>query len=297
MTVDGVRLHHLDTGGSGNPVVLMHGNGTSLEDMAASGLVSRLSKAHRVLAFDRPGFGYSTRPRARLWTPTAQAQLLASALARLGVRQPVIVGHSWGTLVALAIALEYPRDITGLVLLSGYYFPTFRSDALMSAPAAVPLLGDILDYTIMPSLTRMNLPRMLKKQFWPRPVAADFIERFPIELMVRPWQIQAQAEESALMVPCAAALQSRYGSLRLPIIIIAGAGDRVVSYERQSARLASELEHAVLRVIPGLGHMLHYAAAEEIERAIVSLSRSGPEHKIPAGDATLAASVETTPDA
>jgi pimeloyl-ACP methyl ester carboxylesterase len=108
----------------------------------------------RVLAFDRPGFGHSTRPRARLWTPTAQAQLLASALARLGVRQPVIVAHSWGTLVALALALEYPRDITGLVLLSGYYFPTIRSDALMSAPAAVPLLGDILDYTIMPSLTQ-----------------------------------------------------------------------------------------------------------------------------------------------
>jgi pimeloyl-ACP methyl ester carboxylesterase len=255
-------------------VVLLHGNGTSVDDMEASGLMSRLSRIHRVVAFDRPGFGYSSRPHTRLWTPAAQADLLTSALRRLDVRHPVIVGHSWGTLVAVELALKSEKSIAGLVLLAGYYFPSFRADVVMNTPAALPLLGDILNYTIMPSLTRMNLPRMLKKQFRPRPVSAAFLERFPIELILRPWQIRAQAEESAMMVPAAAALQGRYDSLQLPIIVIAGAGDRVVSAEHQSARLVGELRNGTLRILPRVGHMLHYAKTEEIERAIDILSRT-----------------------
>jgi pimeloyl-ACP methyl ester carboxylesterase len=53
-------------------------------------------------------------------------------------RALVVVGHSWGTLVALALAIRHPADTAGLVLLSGYYFPTFRLDALMVAPGAKP---------------------------------------------------------------------------------------------------------------------------------------------------------------
>jgi pimeloyl-ACP methyl ester carboxylesterase len=273
MMLDGVRLHYFDTGGSGRSVVLLHGNGATVDDMEASDLLWRLSRSYRVIAFDRPGFGYSSRPRTRLWTPAAQARLLAAALRRLDVRHPVVVGHSWGTLVAIALALESERSIAGLVLLAGYYFPTVRADAVMNAPAALPFLGDVLNYTIMPSLIRLDLPRMLKKQFWPKPVAAAFLKHFPIEFIVRPWQIRAQTEESALMVPAAAALQSRYGLLRLPVIVIAADGDQVVSVEHQSARFADELKNGVLRILPGLGHMLHYAAPEEIERAVGRLSQ------------------------
>jgi pimeloyl-ACP methyl ester carboxylesterase len=299
ITLDGVRLHYFDTGGSGSSVVLLHGNATSVDDMEASGLVSRLSRNHRVVAFDRPGFGFSSRPRTRLWTPAAQARLLASALRRLDVRHPVIVGHSWGTLVALALAFENESSIAGLVLLAGYYFPTFRIDAVMNAPAALPLLGDILNYTIMPSLTRLSLPRMLKKQFRPKPIAAAFLRHFPIELISRPWQIRAQVEEGALMVPAASALQSRYKSLHLPIIVIAGVGDRVVSVQRQSARLAGELRYGDLLVLPGLGHMVHYAAGEEIERAVDTLSGIDGGHRITARDETLFAlsSANIPPDA
>ena len=279
ITLDGVRVHYFDTGGNGSSVVLLHGNGTSVDDMEASGLVSRLSRNHRVVAFDRPGFGYSSRPRTRLWSPAAQAKLLASALQRLDVRQPVIVGHSWGTLVAIALAKKNEGSIAGLVLLAGYYFPTFRIDAVMNAPAALPILGDFLNYTIMPSLTRLNLRRMLKKQFRPKAVASAFERRFPIELILRPWQLRAQAEESAMMVPAAAALQSGYRALHLPTIVIAGSGDRVVSVERQSARLARKLRNGDLLILPGLGHMLHYAAGEEIERAIDALSRTDGTHR------------------
>nr|WP_245439162.1 alpha/beta fold hydrolase [Methylorubrum zatmanii] len=77
---------------------------------------------------DRPGFGYTGRPRHRLWTAQAQAVLLHRVLEQLGVERPLLVGHSWGTIVALALALaaDGRRPLRGLVLL---WAPTFRGIA------------------------------------------------------------------------------------------------------------------------------------------------------------------------
>jgi pimeloyl-ACP methyl ester carboxylesterase len=104
---DGVCLHYIERGDPAAPcVVLFHGNGSMLQDFMISGLVDLLAQTHRVICFDRPGFGYSQRPRFRIWNATAQAALFVKALNQLGIRDPVVLGHSWGTLVALALSLR-----------------------------------------------------------------------------------------------------------------------------------------------------------------------------------------------
>lgn len=123
--VEGVRLHYVERG-SGTPVVLLHGNGTRAEDFRGSGVLDRLAADHRVIAFDRPGYGFSERPKDWTWTPERQADLFIRAFEGLGIERPVVVGHSWGTLVALALALDHPQRVRGLVLLAGYYYPTKR---------------------------------------------------------------------------------------------------------------------------------------------------------------------------
>jgi pimeloyl-ACP methyl ester carboxylesterase len=133
LKIDGVRLHYLEAG-KGLPVVLLHGNGTTLDDFVASGLFDLVSRSHRVIALDRPGYGYSERPRFRLWTPDAQAALLQQAFDQLSIERPVVLGHSWGTMVAMALALRSSTALRGLVLLSGYYFPTARADVPILAP-------------------------------------------------------------------------------------------------------------------------------------------------------------------
>src|SRR6201987_442162 len=101
VTVDGVRLHYLERGG-GRPVVFVHGNVVTSEDFELSGLLDLAAERQcHVVAFDRPGFGYSHRPRGAMWPPARQADLLRQAFARLGIERPIIVGRSWGTLVAL----------------------------------------------------------------------------------------------------------------------------------------------------------------------------------------------------
>src|SRR4029078_10985425 len=73
LEIDGIRMHYLERG-SGPPVVLLHGNVVTAEDYFLRGVFSQLvDLVHRVVAIDRPGFGYSDRPQGMLWTPAVQA--------------------------------------------------------------------------------------------------------------------------------------------------------------------------------------------------------------------------------
>jgi len=265
--VDGVRLHVVERG-AGPPVVLIHGNMVSERDFEASGLMARLTRDHRVLAFDRPGFGHSSRPRDRLWTPAAQAALLHAALAQLGVKQAVVVGHSMGAMVALALALDHPEDVRRLVLLGGYYYPTARVDALLTAPVAVPVLGDVMRYTVTALSARLMLKGLVRVMFAPRDVPADFMGTVSREMMVRPIQLRANAEDAAFMIPQAKANAERYQELRMPVAIFAGADDEVIDPAAHAERLHREISGSTLAIVRGAGHMVHYAAPDEVVLAV-----------------------------
>src|SRR3954466_16353516 len=58
LDVDGVRLHYIERG-QGEPLVLIHGNGTLIQDFTINSLVDRLSERYRVIVIERPGYGYS----------------------------------------------------------------------------------------------------------------------------------------------------------------------------------------------------------------------------------------------
>jgi len=273
---DGASLHYIDRGNSGAPcVVLLHGNGTMMQDLTISGLVDRLARHGRVVCFDRPGFGHSPRPRSRIWTPSAQAELLVIALNQLGVRDPVVFGHSWGTLVALALALRKDYPIRGLVLASGYYFPTPRLDFWMMSGPAIPLLGDLLRYTIAPLVSAAMLPTLLRKLFAPKAIPEAFRSEFPKSLILRPKQLRAAAEESALLIPSTAKLRPQYPEIDCPVHIFHGKGDEFIEF-KQSERLHSEMTQSVLDLVPGAGHMVTYQDDNRICSKIETLLANVP---------------------
>jgi len=266
LSVDGVRLHYIERG-HGDALVLIHGNGTMIQDFTVSGLVDRLAERYRVIVIDRPGYGYSSRPR-QLWTPQAHARLFRKALAQLGIEQATVYGHSWGTLVAVALALKAPSLVRGLVLGSGYYYPTLRADTFLLSPPAIPVIGDAMRYTITPLVARAILPAMIKRVFQPAPVPERFEREFPKALMLRPLQLRAAAEDAALMIPSAMGLEGRYRELTVPVTIITGAEDQIADAGRQSARLHDELPGSEFIALPGLGHMIHHLAPDAVTDAI-----------------------------
>lgn len=264
--VDGVRLHVLDAGGAGAPVVLLHGNGANFVDMELSGLVSALGAHHRVIAFDRPGFGHSDRPREITWTPEAQADLIAQALDKLDVGPAIVLGHSWSTLVALSLALRHPERAKSLILISGYYFPTARLDIALMAPAAIPVVTDIISDTVSPLLARLIARRAINKMFAPLKPPPRFWRLFPLAFAFRPSQVRAAAQETMTMVFDANRLQADYAQLTLPVTIIAGAQDQIID-PAQSAALHQIIAGSALKLIPHCGHMAHYFANELVVEA------------------------------
>lgn len=276
--VDGVRVHYIARG-KGRPVVLLHGNGTMAEDFVISGLLDQLAKNYRVIALDRPGFGHTDRPRDRVWTASVQAHLVHRVLARLNAERPVIVGHSWGTLVALALAVGRWRELRGLVLLSGYFYPSHRADVALSAPLAIPGFGDAARSMVPQAVGHLLAPQVCQHVFWPEPVPARFRARFPVEIAIDPVQQRASAEDTATLNAAAAVLQPLYSSLRVPLAIITGSADAVVSTLEHSCRLHQQAPESTLAVLPGLGHMIHYSARGEIGRAVdrlMGLARRRP---------------------
>jgi pimeloyl-ACP methyl ester carboxylesterase len=267
VTVDGVRLHYIEKG-SGPPVVLLHGNIVTSEDFALSGTLDLIARRHRVVAFDRPGFGYSDRPHGSAWTPAAQADLLRHALAAIGLERAVVLGHSFGAVVALELALNHPDAVSGLVLLSGYYYPTLRADVLPALPGAIPLIGGVMRYTVSPLLGAALLPSLFQGMFAPLRVPGRFARGFPGGLSVRPGQLRAESQDGVTMVPAAAAMRRRYRELDMPVMIMAGSKDRVVDVGRHAVRLHDEMPHSTLRLIDGVGHMVHHAVPEEIADAV-----------------------------
>lgn len=271
--VDGVKLHYVEAE-SGEPIVFLHGNGSLIQDFASSDLVRLVAQTHRVIVFDRPGYGYSKRPRNRVWSPTAQADLLWEAAARLGAERAHLLGHSWGTLVALEWALRHPGSVRSLTLESGYYFPTARLDVVLAAGPAIPIIGDLVRYTILPLMARLMWPMLLRKFFGPAPTPKHFAA-VPRALILAPLSLRASAEEAGVMVPAAAALKERYHELTLPITIVTGDGDRIVDFQNQSRRLHDLLPHSRMIVFKGVGHMAHHVEPRKMSEAIAETTGAG----------------------
>lgn len=257
VTVDGVRLHYIDVG-QGPTLVLLHGLGSMVEDFMLSGLIRGASEHYRVIAFDRPGYGHSARPRRWRYGAFAQAHLFSKALRSLGVHRPIVLGHSWGALVAAALALEHPGTVRSLVLASGLYFPSLRLDTPLLVAPAIPVLGDLLRHTLSPLAGRALWPAWLKMIFAPAPVPASF-ERFPEWMALRPSQLYAVAEDALLTAPATFRLSRRYRDLKLPVVLVAGARDRYVNPWAHTRRLGKMLPARRVMVSPGSGHMVHHS--------------------------------------
>ncbi|WP_298231710.1 alpha/beta hydrolase [uncultured Azohydromonas sp.] len=270
VSVDGVRLHYTVHGAPDNPpLVLLHGNGASATEMEISGLVELAARHFRVYVFDRPGYGHSERPtQGHRYTPQAQARLFLHALRELQVERPIVLGHSWGSMVAFAMGLAEPQALRALVLASGYYTPSLRLDAPLMGIAALPVLGTLMRHTISPLLSRAIWPLLTRRIFAPRPVTEAFKRDYPTWMSLRPHTLQASAAEAGMMIWEGIKQRRHERELAVPTVIVAGAADLLVVTRWQSQRLHARLPQSRLRLVPGEGHMVHHTATPAVMEAI-----------------------------
>jgi pimeloyl-ACP methyl ester carboxylesterase len=104
---------HAHVQGSGPDLVLIHGASGSTRDFTFA-LVDRLAQDYRVIAFDRPGLGWTEDLGDGGVSPLLQARLLQAAADQLGVTRPIVMGHSYGGSVAMAWGLTDTADVAAL---------------------------------------------------------------------------------------------------------------------------------------------------------------------------------------
>lgn len=109
-----VRLHHLEYGDTGAPVVILPGITTPAAMLEF--VSTDLARDHRVVTLDIRGRGSSDKP-ADGFTLSDYASDVAAVVQALGLEAPALVGHSMGARIAAATAVQFP-DLTGPLVLA-----------------------------------------------------------------------------------------------------------------------------------------------------------------------------------
>ena len=151
--VEGLRLHYLERG-RGRPVILIHGLSGSAYDFEVS-ISEGLARDHRVVAFDRPGNGYSDQLPDERQSLFVEARQLHAAALKLGLERPLLVGYSLGAAVAIAYADAYPEDVAGVVTIAGHVMPCRAHVGPLAFFAGRPLIAGVASNTLLVPVGRL----------------------------------------------------------------------------------------------------------------------------------------------
>lgn len=252
VVVDGMTLNYVSAG-SGRPVVLIHGNPGSYNDYTLA-VVGILSQSYYVVAFDRPGHGYSERKDSVHTTVEVQALIIREALQRLSLKKPVLVGHSWGGSLVLGAAVAYGKDLTGIVLLAPAAYPNVNIEWWALFPH-VPLIGNFVVNTLTPFLGRAIVRKSLARAYDPQAVQKDYVEQ-SLELWMKPEHVRACAYDERTLGTSLTVLSESYGDIEIPVVIVTGSADRLLDPEEHAYRLHRTIKNSSLIVLPETGHQL-----------------------------------------
>jgi pimeloyl-ACP methyl ester carboxylesterase len=273
VSAEGIKLHYISKG-SGKPIVFLHGGvltGSDFEQV----LNMAADKGYQAIAFDRPGYGYSERPRNEPVTPIVQARLIHAALVELGIEKPILVGHSWSGMMVLSYALLYPQEIDGIITLGGAMYkegyPAENGDPI-STIVVTSVIGNLLLHTALRfPFGTVLADRILEATFAPESIPPGYREATHA-LWLRPGQFKANREDVLAFAPAAEQISKRYKEIDTPVVIVAGNEDPFGTIE-QAHRLKKDIKHAELIILPKVAHMLPQNHPELVMNAVDRLVR------------------------
>ncbi|MEJ0059829.1 MAG: alpha/beta hydrolase [Terricaulis sp.] len=266
--IERVRTHVHEAGDKAAPrILLLHGASANLRELW-SPLAPALIDRHHVIAFDRPGYGYSARPRRGAEKLASQARMTARVLEEAGEGPTLIVAHSLGAAVALRVAIDRPDLVKGLVLVAPASHPYPGNNAWWARLAASPVLGDFFCGALIPWLGPSAGRAGVANNFYPSETPQGYYEDAGVGLIFRPAAFRASARDVCATKREFAAQAPMYVDILTPTIIVTGDKDRVVSPQIHARALASELQAVELVIAPDAGHMPHRLRTDLVLAAI-----------------------------
>ena len=267
VTVNGTKIHY-EMAGSGPDVILIHGALGNLRDMTFD-LKKKLIPRYRVIAFDRPGFGYSDPLPDGDTSLAAQAQILQAAATQIGVTHPIVVGHSYGGAVVMEWAL-HPDGLppAAIVLVSAPTLPWPGAlDTLyrvtgnrIGAALVVPLITAFV--------TDDYLHKSVTSIFAPSPVPNGYEAFVGSGLTLRRTSLATNGKQVNTLYDQVVAMAPLYPGLTLPVELVHGDADTSVPLTVHALPLSKILPNVHLTVIEGAGHMPHHSHPDVVIAAI-----------------------------
>lgn len=285
--VDGKKVHYTREG-SGPDLIMLHGAGGNLREFTFQH-VDMLKDRYTVTCFDRPGLGYTERPdsvtQGALATegesPEVQATMLRDAARQLGIKSPIIAGHSFGAIVAMGwavLGLEAEDEVNaaGIVSLGGVLMPwpgdlgryyTINGSKFGGA-VTVPLISALA--------TKNQIDSAIAGIFKPQLPPEGYNDYIGGPLSVRRQAFRANVRQVNTVLPHVQEMSKQYHNLTLPIEVVHGDKDETVPITVHPIEAAKIIPSLNLTTLEGVGHMPHHADTAATVAAIDrAASRAG----------------------
>lgn len=273
--INGANLHYVHVPAPANadlpPIVFVHGASGNLKD-AMIPLRAALEGRAEMLFFDRPGHGWSGRGTTND-DPHGQAATIAGLMEHIGIRDAIIVGHSFGGAIAATFALDHPERSRGLVFLAAASHPwPGGKTSWYYELARIPLLGRIFAETLAWPGGRMRIGTASSCVFSPNAMPQNYVRDASIELVLRPSAFRANSIDVEGLYRHALKIAPRYREIAAPTVVISGDRDTVVYEEIHSVGLGRDIPGAELVWVKNLGHKPDWIASDLVAAAIEKVS-------------------------
>ncbi|MGB0504723.1 MAG: alpha/beta fold hydrolase [Pikeienuella sp.] len=274
--IGGMNVHATEEGSAdAQPVVLIHGANVNLRDWTWS-LSRRLSKSYRVIAMDRPGFGYSDRPNGD-WTPAKQAAALRAAAQEMGADQPIVVGHSWGASVALGWAIDAPDSLSGVVSVSGATMPWGTGIDILSRLGVSRAGANWYTSRLARQAEEGAIEDFVTRAFYPQSPPHGYLNYVGAPLSQRAITMNANADDLATIHRALSLQSRRYSEINVPVEMVHGRNDWLLEPERHVDGFRAVVPHANAIVADNVGHMAHHARPTLLVDAVNRIARAATQ--------------------
>ena len=267
--LEDAEIHWYETG-QGRPIIMLHGLAGNLRNFTYA-LTERLDQDYRVIAIDRAGCGWSKRSKLEFATLQGQAGIIAKFIDKEQINKPLIVGHSLGGAIALALALEYENKISGLALIC----PATQTvdkvpDIFRFLNISSRLLRFFLAHTFSSLFGILTRKDTFEIAFSPEPVSENFSIKGGGDLALTSKAFIKTSEDLVFALSSAPLLVGREKELDVPTKTLFGEKDEILDVKLHGEKFA-ELSGTQIKVLAGKGHMLPLTQPEECATFIRSM--------------------------
>lgn len=252
------------------PIVMLHGASSNNREFLSS-LVPKLGN-HHILIPDRAGLGYSQRPKGAEKLGV-QAEFIAKIMDTKGIKNAVIVGHSWGSTVTLRLAIDRPDLVNSIVLITPATHPWKGGTSMINKLAATPIIGKYVSWVLPPIFGPILMPKGIDEGFYPAKTLPDYRQKVGLDLVLRPETFRSNAMDLHAGTKELQEQSKNYSKIKVPLSVIVGSGDKIVSNEIHAEGIRKSIPQARIYYFENQGHLVHWAKTDFVVSIINAYSR------------------------